>query len=53
MREVIRIVAVGLVAALATTVLLACEGGVSPTPSTPAATFEITAEQVSHGDASR
>ena len=40
-----QIVAIGLVAALATTVLLACEGGVSPTPSTPASTIEITAEQ--------
>ena len=47
-REVVRqIVAIGLVAALAATVLLACEGGVSPTPSTPAPSFETTAEQVS------
>ena len=42
----IRIVAIGLVAALAGAVLLACEGGVAPTPSTPAATFGTTAEQV-------
>ena len=46
-REVIRWnVAIGLVAVLATTVLLACEGGVSPTPSTPASTLATTAEQV-------
>ena len=46
-REVVRkIVAIGLVAVLATTVLLACEGGASPTPSTPAPTLETPAEQV-------
>ena len=40
------IVAIGLVAVLATTVLLACEGGVSPTLSTPAPTFETAAKRV-------
>ena len=45
-REIIRIVAIGLVAALAATVLLACEGGVSPTPSTPSATVESPAKLV-------
>ena len=45
-REVVRqTVAVGLVAALAATVLLACEGGLTPTPSAPAATIETTAGQ--------
>ena len=47
MRGVVRqTMAIGLAALLATTVLLACEGGVSPTSSTPTATFEITAELV-------
>ena len=45
-RAAIRIVAIGLVAALAAAVLLACEGGAAPTPSTPAATFGTPAEQV-------
>ena len=45
-RTVIRIVAIGLVAALTTTALLACEGGESPATSTPASTFETPAEQV-------
>ena len=46
MREPVRAVSIGLVAALAAAVLLACEGSASPTPSTPAPSFETTAEQV-------
>ena len=46
MREPVRAVAIGLVTALAAAVLLACEGGASPTPSTPAPSFETTAERV-------
>ena len=46
-RDVIRqLMAIGLAAVLAATALLACEGGASPTPSTPASTFGTTAEQV-------
>ena len=46
-REVVRqIGAISLVAALATTVLLACEGSASSTPSTSALTFETPAELV-------
>ena len=45
-RKLVRAVAIGLVTALATTVLLACEGGVTPTPSTPASTVEAAAELV-------
>ena len=46
MRKRVRAVAIGLVTALAAAVLLACEGGASPTPSTPAPSFETTAERV-------
>ena len=41
-----QIVASGLVAVLAATALLACEGGVSSAPGTPASTLETPAEQV-------
>ena len=46
MREPIRAVAIGLAAALAAAVLLACEGSASPATNTPVATFGTPAEQV-------